>query len=290
MNIQAEAASTISYRPLTRDDLTHAHKLSTLVAWPHRLEDWNFAFRLGEGEAVWSDGQLIGVAMRWLFSSSMTLGLIIVDKAYRGHRIGSTLVEHALQDIPDVPVLLHATLDGAGVYKRYGFSEVGAVKQYQGTVTDPERVSKRLSHTQTRAIQTNDWERIVELDEKATGMGRKHLLNQLLADPSASGVVLSEKDGIRGYACIRDFGRGRVIGPVVASNEDEAIELVQTLLASEERGFVRVDVPAQYVNLHQVLSNAGLHHVDNVTLMVRGTPLLVGQGYQFYALASHAYG
>lgn len=40
----------ISLRSMTENDLPAASALSKALSWPHRLEDWEFMFQLGE---VW---------------------------------------------------------------------------------------------------------------------------------------------------------------------------------------------------------------------------------------------
>ena len=46
-------------------DLAAAHALSAELRWPHRLADWDQAFRLGEGLVAERDGGVVGTALRW---------------------------------------------------------------------------------------------------------------------------------------------------------------------------------------------------------------------------------
>lgn len=279
----------LQYQPLTHEQLDQAYRLSVQTAWPHRRQDWEFALELGHGEAVWDEDTMVGVAMCWPFRLAATIGLIIVDQAYRGHRIGSNLVQRALQACGDQPVILHATPDGAGVYARYGFEAVGTVRQHQGQLQalPPAPGTPAPTLKDWRQVPQHD---IIRMDDHATGMGRHRLIQNLLAQTGTQGVVASANHTLTGYAVIRDFGRGRVVGPVVANDATTAAHLIRTLLEREPGGFIRLDIPNQHHALQQLAEQAGLAHVDTVTLMIRGETPITHAPLQTYALASQAYG
>jgi len=80
-------------------------------------------------------------------------------------------------------------------------------------------------------------------------------------------VAIDGDAGLDGFAVRRRFGRGRIIGPVIAPDEDAAIALVTALL---QPGFLRIDIPAEATRLAAQLGNAGLTQAGQVTAMVRG--------------------
>ena len=88
----------------------------------------------------------------------------------------------------------------------------------------------------------SDLAAIVGLDHEATGWTRREMLNRLIE--VGDGYVLL-RDGIaRGYAISRLFGRGHVIGPVVAESPTDARALIEAALAPLGSVFVRVDTSA----------------------------------------------
>ena len=118
-------------------------------------------------------------------------------------------------------------------------------------------------------------------------MDRKLLIDALceIAD-----VRLLERGGaVLGYGCVRPWGRGVVIGPVVAPDIAAARALVAALAASHVDGFVRVDVPAAS-GLSQWLEAIGLPRVDRVVAMVRGDPPHAGGGATLFALSNQSLG
>ena len=97
-----------------------------------------------------------------------------------------------------------------------------------------------------------------------------------------------ESDGaIVGFAIARAFGRGRVIGPLVAGDEADAIALAA---AAATPGFLRMDIPAEATQLAQWLGAAGLPVVDTVTTMVRGEWPATSTASRRFALTSQALG
>ena len=54
-------------------------------------------------------------------------------------------------------------------------------------------------------------------------------------------AVLRRSDGIVGHAFVRDFGRGRVVGPVVASSVGAAQSLISFIMSEDAGALLRVD-------------------------------------------------
>jgi hypothetical protein len=99
--------------------------------------------------------------------------------------------------------------------------------------------------------------------------------------------VLERGGGVRGFAARRSFGRGDIIGPLVAETEADAITLAGGVMRP---GFQRIDIPVEAKALAAWLTQAGLKPVDSVTVMTRGTWPKGGGGLRRFALASQALG
>ena len=71
-------ADGVILRPMTTADLDAAHALSDELRWPHRLADWEQAFRHAEGVVAERDGQTLGTALRFRWGPQhATIGLVI---------------------------------------------------------------------------------------------------------------------------------------------------------------------------------------------------------------------
>jgi GNAT superfamily N-acetyltransferase len=94
-------------------DLPAAHELSRAVAWPHRLEDWQFVLSVGEGLVAYSGDRLVGTAMWWSFDARLVrLGMVIVDPTIQRSGVGRALMEGILGRITEPTTILNATKAG----------------------------------------------------------------------------------------------------------------------------------------------------------------------------------
>jgi len=250
---------------LRADHLVQALELSRALQWPYRLEDWAFAHRLGRGFAVEADGRLIGTALWWAYGDRYaTAGMIIVAAEAQGRGIGRALMDALLADAAGRNILLNSTEEGLALYTRLGFKARGYVHQHQAVLTQAPN-SERMEFT--RAFQAPDRSVIYDLDRAASGMERQALLDALL--PIAETRVIVRDGRIAGYGCIREWGRGLVIGPVVAATEGDARALIATLAAFHLGSFVRINLPAD-TGLSPWLESIGLPLVYREVAMALG--------------------
>ena len=88
---------------------------------------------------------------------------------------------------------------------------------------------------------------------------------------------------------IRPFGRGQVIGPVVARNQADARALIESVLSQSVNSFVRIDVTDALADTG-FLKDWNIEQVDTVIAM-SNAPLPEAKGtLDRYALIGHAYG
>ena len=196
-----------------------------------------------------------------------TIGLVIVQPACQGRRIGRRLMDAVLEGLDDTTLLLHATPEGLGLYERLGFTQVGQVRQHQGLPVPAPLVALDAGW-RLRPAGASDLPALAELDHQARGMPRRGLVAELLAQAEA-GVVLDHEDQPRGYALLRRFGRGHVIGPVVAPDPAGARALIAHLAGHNAGRFTRVDIDAAS-GLASFVEDLGLKRVDAPTTMRRG--------------------
>jgi predicted N-acetyltransferase YhbS len=281
------AKDGISLREMRAEDLEAGLALSRAVHWPHREADWRLAFDLGSGMVAERDGEIVGTAMIWLWGEShATLGLVIVDPKVQGRRIGLRLMQALLPRLEGRSVLLHATAAGRGLYERLGFVRSGEVRQHQGQAGSvplmPLDPGWRL-----RPSDPGDLPALAALDAQARGMQRETLIHSLYAGGDT--VVLDDDGVARGFAMLRRFGRGLLIGPVVAPDDRGAKALIAHLVGLNAGKFVRIDVDFD-TGITEWLESLGLPRVDAPTEMFRGPVPAAVPGVRRFALATQALG
>lgn len=278
----------ICYRPMTEDDLTAAYSLSQLVKWPHRIDDWKLVHHLGTGFIAEYNQESIGTVLCWNHGDHYaSLGMVIVSPEKQGNGIGRKLMERVLEKIGDQKnVLLFATPSGQPLYESFGFRAASKVYQHQAIVEASNSVDANLTKMQ-RQIDQADHAKIIELAEKSCGLAREAALNEILK--SATGIVTESQGEITGFAIIRKFGRGYAIGPVIASSQEQAKAMIQSLINQHINEFVRIDVP-QSSQLSTWLEEIGLPQVDTVVEMIRGDMPQRDNTLRQYALINQALG
>lgn len=256
------ATTAFSVRPMKLEDAAAGHRLTQQLGWPHTEQDW--IFHLGQGHgwvAIDNSGAIIGTALLWFYGDKDgTLGLVIVDEAFRGRGLANALMEHTMEAAGDRKICLIATEMAVKLYQNLGFASPRKIKiaQRQGViaVTTP-----LMSHDGSivRPARKDDYESIQILDRKASGMDRSKVIDALLTFTSS--YVLEREDRVIGSVLVRESGRGKTFGPLIASNEADAKLLLSHAL-SKHPGFCRIDVPEDAEDLGQWLEQNGLPLID----------------------------
>ena len=271
---------------LRDDHISRAVSLSAALGWPYREADWRFALQLGHGVAVETDGGLAATALWWPYETAFaSFGMIIVAPALQGRGIGRRLMDELLRQADGRAIVLNSTREGHRLYERLGFVAYGQVNQHQGVLAAAPLHSPE--NGAVRPLRAQDITQIRELDCRASGMGRARLLDALFAVGKVA--VIERQGSVQGYACVRAFGRGVVVGPVVARDAMGARALVATLAADHCGSFVRVDAPGES-GLSSWLEDIGLPHVDAVVSMARGKPPTRAADATLYALSNQSLG
>ena len=283
------AGAETTLRPMHASDLAAMHGLAQQMSWPHRAEDCAQLFALGAGTvAVDATGRTVGVGLRWSFGRDVgTIGLVLVAPERQGRGIGRALMKALIADLAPRALMLNATAEGLPLYEKLGFVSTGFVQQHQGRLAEGAVLQSVPAVPVRRAVPA-DHTALCALDAAALGTDRSALISRLLADGEA--WVVERAGQPAGFAVLRAFGRGMIIGPIVASSEDEAIALVAAAAKAAPPGVLRVDILAQAERLGAWLTAAGLPAIDTVTIMLRGNWPAAQKGPQRFGLALQAWG
>ena len=279
---------TLELNAMNETHLDAAYALTQRLQWPHRRADWQQALLLGEGLVAEEDGALAGTLLFWRWGRDYaTLGLVIVDDARQGKGIGKRLMQTALARLEGSNVRLHATAAGQPLYEKLGFVATGHVEQHQCRALAQVSAIACGPQQRLRSAGAQDAALLTALDRQAHGQQRPLLITHLL-DGAERFLVLEENGTAAGFACLRRFGHGYAIGPVVARHLANARLLVSELLSGLAGEFVRIDTD-RAAGLGPWLNTLGLPEVDAPTTMVKGQPWQPESGgMQVFGLMSQA--
>ncbi|MBV2144942.1 GNAT family N-acetyltransferase [Falsochrobactrum sp. TDYN1] len=284
-----------SFELIARDikdvDVSLLHGLSMGVRWPHRPNDWELLLQTGHGlVAVDGIGRVFGSAMWFPYGDDFaTIGMVITSPRTQAQGNGRWLMEQVLERCEGRNLSLNATQAAYNLYLSLGFLDEATVYQHQGEVGFAlPAISK--PDGELVALSADDLETITDLDCKAFGANRAHLL-QLISDKAVI-YGLKRNDQIVGYSFCREFGRGKVIGPIAASNDDDAIQLTAIHLQNLKGEFARVDTREKEGAFADFIEQCRLSIFGTVTTMSQGKPFLNRKANELwiYGLSAHGWG
>ncbi|GHC73237.1 GNAT family N-acetyltransferase [Limoniibacter endophyticus] len=264
------------------DHLDGAVALSRQAEWPHRREDWEMVLAVSEGTVALESGRVVATTMMTPYGDNVaTINMVIVDQSMRGRGVGRKLMNAALDKAGDRICILVATQDGLPLYEKLGFVATGEILQHQGHAPKVEVPAAVAWATDA------DFAAIAALDLQASGWRRDRLMGELRK--RAQFAVIRDGNQVVAAVGARAFGRGLVIGPVIARDGDEARALIDFMLAKHEGAFVRVDTSAS-TGLGSWLEERGLKHVGGGIAMRRGEATDGHSPYKIFALVNQALG
>ena len=284
-------AFTITARDIAQTDVQSLLALSVSVGWSHRAEDWQFMCEAGRGRVATDElGRVHGTAM-WFPSGDRhaTIGMVITTPRLQTHGGGQWLTRHILEQTQGRALGLHATEQSHRLFLSLGFTDEGTVYRRQGRVGIPPELAP-APDAEIRALSDADISAIRKLDRAATGLDRRILIDALLR--RSRGMVLSRMGRLEACALMRPFGRGMVIGPIIAGNEEDALRVLHPLIVDQAGRFVRIDFGDEAGRLADFAEQCGLPVDEKVTRMSRGGPWPFSKGStsRLFAPASQATG
>lgn len=265
------------------------HELTVGVFWPHRPPDLDVFISLGEGYlAVDEIGRAMGSAMCFKAGDDFAmLGMMVTAPRLQTLGTGRWLLRRVMADCEGRDMRLSATRSGFRLYESAGFVTRGTIWQHQG-VARSIHLPEPAPGVTLRPLEPTDEGAVRALDSLAYGAERHRTLDAMLR---LSEGLVAEKDGeIRGYALTRSFGRGAVIGPLVAEDETIATMLAAPLIQRQEGSFLRLDTPVESERFGAFLRAAGMDVYDTVTEMYFGRQRRPLEGPQLFGLATHSLG
>lgn len=287
-----EPLPDLRLRSIEENDLGNCHRLSLRFKWPHRLEDWRFLLEMGQGyllEHTAPDAPLpiVGSVVCTTYGERhAVIGMLLVQAELQRRGLGRRLMQHAASQVNGRSLIVNATAAGMPLYKQLGFVQYDVLHQFQGASAQPVLVSLPPGE-RVRPMGKNDVARLLALDAQATGMDRSKLLLALLE--MSEGVALDRDGEMLGFALVRRFGHGRVIGPVVAPDAERAKGLIAHWINTYSDSFIRIDV-FESTGLPAWFDKLGMTCVDSVTRMCKGEPPARDAGMQLFSIVNQALG
>ncbi len=237
-------------RPLTAGDLDEALRLSTVVGWNQRLDDWRMLLQLAPAGAFAArfdsrDPSIVGTAIGIDYGGFAWIAMMLVDPSCRGRGVGRRLLEAAIDSVPsNLPIRLDATPLGRPLYQRYGFEDEAALSRYvidDASLAPPYVPRRGLAPSPVRQLTDADLAIVVEQDRETFGGTRGAVLDWAFRGAPQYAYGVRSDNGLIDHCLGRQGRLFEQIGPVVASDDEVAHALVSAALAAAGDRRVVVD-------------------------------------------------
>lgn len=292
-NVKRVASFELIAQDIQTADINMLHALSLSVGWPHRPADWEILRHIGQGFiAVDGIGRIFGSAMWYPHSEGLaTIGMVITTPRAQSQGNGRWLMEQIFEQCDSPYLSLNATTEAYNLYLSLGFSPEATVYQCQGEIVEKLPDIPAFDNSFRRLGQA-DMEAIIALDNRAFGANREKLLRLLALESDLFGLFDNEQ--LKAFSYGRQFGRGNLIGPLVAASDEDAIILTAVHMQGKAGEFFRIDTRENGGAFTHFLSENKLFVYNTVTTMSKGKPFLnqnkTSQDPHIYGLAGHALG
>ncbi|QKC85339.1 GNAT family N-acetyltransferase [Mesorhizobium sp. NZP2077] len=276
-------------------ELDRLHALSLSVGWPHRAEDWQFVRQSGQGLVALDEiGRVLGSAMWFAHGTDFaTVGMVITSPRLQTLGAGQWLMKRVFDKVVGRDLRLNATRAARRLYLSLDFQPEKTVYQCQGIARAQTIAGPANNRGDVRRLVENDIPAVIALDAAGFGVRRAALIEKLFAH--SAGYGLFKGDTLSAFALCRPFGRGHVVGPVVAESDADAVAVVQPHVMHHSGSFLRIDTHMDNGEFATFLSHSGMPVFDTVLTMSMGKRLsdfAVGAAVApvTYALASQTLG
>ena len=279
---------------LTPADAPGGVALSDAALWNQTLDDWRVFIERGHAVGCHTDaGELVATAAALPYGGALGwVAMVLVAPAWRHRGLASALLGDCTRSLraAGITPMLDATPAGAPIYRRLGFRDGFELDRWEGLAIDRPSaagdVAGSTATSEARRAGLDDLEVLVALDAQAQGVARRFLLHDFLARAGSAAWVSG--DG-RGFVMARRGQRATQIGPLIANDAAQAIQLLVAVLANV-RGPVFVDVPRRAPGLAEWLARRGFARQRPFVRMALGdTPALALHATSF-ALAGPEFG
>ena len=245
--------------------------LSLSANWNQNEADWRLMRAACRGWGLTlADGTLAASTIVLPYGGKFAwVSMVLVLPEHRRRGLATRLLKKALLENSrsGLASILDATPAGHDVYLQEGFRDAWGFKRY--ALRSPAKgVSAR---SEMRPISRADWPGILALDARAFGASREAVLRNLAARMPGAALVAERDKKIAGFVLGRDGREARQLGPLVATGEQAATDLLAAAIAQTPSPLY-VDIADHAPALQSWTQARGFELQRPFTRMVLGAP------------------
>ena len=258
---------------MTHADIDFAVSMTHSEGWLYHSEEFERMLRFDpEGSFIYEDKSPVAFITCITYGRTGVVGHLIVSRKVRGKRIGETLVKRALEYMEGrgaKSIMLFATKEGFGLYKRLGFVPLKEALciQCKPSIATPVEECPGISR-----VSPEDMDGICEIDSVLFGDDRSELIRDLYREYPDLCYRIRRDGKILGYAFGRTTSAASDFGPWACESgrTADAQALFDSVVSQFESGDLYLGVFAENLEAREIAGRLDTVRTWQTTLMVRG--------------------
>jgi GNAT superfamily N-acetyltransferase len=262
-------------RTMAGADIPEGMRLKEIAGWNQTAADWErFLSSSPQGCFVAEvDGRVCGTATTISYEGRFAwVGMVLVDPEFRGHGIGTKLLERAIEhlDTLRIPTIkLDATPLGKPLYEKLGFTTEYEIERC--TLKRPASKGVKVHRSELFAsLSPEAMEVISKTDREIFGADRSRLLKSLHEAEPVFSMSLSNSGNLSGYAFGRRGSFADHFGPWMSKDANTARRLLEAFIDRSPRETLVVDCLRSNADAAGLLKSFGFSYSRPLTRMYRG--------------------
>ena len=260
-------------REMTRLDIPSGIQLCRHARWNQVSRDWDiFIQRNSHGcrAAIDEDiKMIIGTFATVTYDNRFAwVAMVLVHPLFRRQGLGTQLFREALSLIDEnITVKLDATPEGKEVYRKFDFvDEYEILRMHRVPGAPPQQPTPFV-----RPMMLEDFPHVLKLDQDAFGANRNFILERNFTDGPEYACVIESGGQITGFCMGRSGHHADQLGPIIARNKEDALQLLSFMLKKMGNKPLIVDAMKHTPEWISNLSALGFVETRPLIRMFRGS-------------------
>ena len=236
-------------------------KLKDSEGWNQLEKDWVLLMEYAEAVNLVAvlHKRILGSVTALNYANAVAwIGMMLVDKDFRGRGIGKQLMLAAIDKLENcASIKLDATPAGRPVYLKLGFKDEYTL--YRMTHPAAREIARADHSPAAMKMRLADLADVAAFDREVFGADRTDLIARLHKSFPDLAWTIRENNKIAGFCLGRPGQNYTQIGPVSASSHEHAEALMVSAVNEVPGRALVVDIPAHKTSTRQWLEAAGFN-------------------------------
>jgi GNAT superfamily N-acetyltransferase len=217
----------IDIRIMAENDIAFAVSMTDMERWGYLATDFGRLISLEPKGCfvAWQENTPVGIVTTSSYGSYAFIGTLIVNKSYRGAKIGEALMINSIDYLGKrgvTTIELDGVFEALSLYRRLGFKDKYFSYRFNTIAEKGDGEPQRFEPSMLADL--------IVFDKNMTGLERERYLTAF-AEDFADSIYILKTDAVHAYAVVRPRAEKRIaLGPMVADSLESAERLILPIL------------------------------------------------------------